>query len=216
MQLILNNKLFKAVVCIGIMLVMFTALFTPSVFAGYQPQATNRNIMNKDSEGNLIEGLDSVYYYKGPWKDDGTVDYYYYPIYSDPMYISDETMFGVWDETNGEWITLPRFRYSQFPAMADVEDEAKKGNYAKAKEELLEYYRSVRYDRIARSSTSLSESLRNRTNAYLEAMARNLYPTNQGGSDQIGIAPTSNEWQTVSVDVTRLLADATGSVESLP
>jgi len=203
MQLILNNRLFKAVVCVGVTLVMLATLFTPSVFAGYQPHATNRNIMNPTD--------DPVYYYEGPWNEDGTIDYYYYPMYSDPMYISDETLFGVWDEINKEWTTLPRFRYSVFSGMAKVEDAAKKGDYVKAKDELVEYYTSVRYDRINRTSTALSETSRNKTNAYLEAMARNVYPINQGGSDQIGIAPTSDEWQTISVDVNRVLTDAIGS-----
>ncbi len=207
MQLILNNRLFKAVVCVGVTLVMLATLFTPSVFAGYQPNATNRNIMNPTD--------DPIYYYEGPWNEDGTINYYYYPLYGDPMYISDETMFGVWDETNGEWATLPRFRYSQFPAMADVEAEAKKGNYSKAKEELLKYYLSVRYERIERTSTSLSETSRDKSDAYMESMARNTYPDVIGTADQIGIVGTTNEWQTISVDVTRILNEAASEYPQL-
>ena len=106
MQLILNNKLFKAVVSIGVTLVMLAVLFTPSVFAGYQPHATNRNIMNPTD--------DPVYYYEGPWNEDGTINYYYYPLYGDPMYMSDEEIFGVWNETNGKWKNS-LFKFYIFP-----------------------------------------------------------------------------------------------------
>lgn len=82
--------------------------------------------------------------------------------YSDPQYITDELLFGVWDSDNQCWIPQenalviksklkypqtndePLIDYSYDPGLAKVEEAVKtcNGNYTKPKALLLQYYRN--------------------------------------------------------------------------
>ncbi|MDR0406172.1 MAG: hypothetical protein LBH54_05155, partial [Clostridiales bacterium] len=65
-----------------------------------------------------------------------------FPPISDPQHIKDADFFGVWNDLIGRWDTAPILRYDLFPDLNRVEGFAKKGDYAKAKDALLAYYRS--------------------------------------------------------------------------
>ena len=80
---------------------------------------------------------DPIYWYEQPRNEDGSYDYFGYPLYGDPQDIPDEEFFGKWDELENMWVYTPYFKYSEFPAMAKVEAAAKAGDYDLAKEELL-------------------------------------------------------------------------------
>ena len=192
----------KGFVSLLLVTTMITMLFVQStVFAGYQPQATNRNIMNPTD--------DPIYYYESPWKEDGTFDYYYYPIYDDPMYISDEDFFGVWDESENAWSTYPYFRYTEYPEMSAVADAAKAGDYDQAKVEMLNYYKKMKSSRVPEKGT-ISDTGWEKYAIYLEAMARNTYPNGFISGDEINFFKVGNEWETVSVDALRTLKVAAG------
>ena len=62
------------------------------------------------------------------------------PEIKDPMHMSDEDFFGIWD--GNEWTAEPVLRYDSFSDLNGVLDQTKKGDYIKAKEELLKYYKS--------------------------------------------------------------------------
>lgn len=57
----------------------------------------------------------------------------------DPMFMSDEEFFGVWDGES--WKTVGKWDYN-FPGLEPVGEAAKTGDYTLAKEKLLEYFRN--------------------------------------------------------------------------
>jgi len=65
-----------------------------------------------------------------------------YPELKDPMYMSDETLFGKYNTTDSMWDIEPILRYDLFEGLNEVEEAAKEGDYITAKELLLTYYRS--------------------------------------------------------------------------
>ena len=101
----------------------------------------------------------------------GPYDYY---IDSDPMQITDEEFYGVWDDTMQRWSSEPYFRYDDFPAMIRVKEAAQAGQYDVAKDELLEYYRSIKDQRVVPYPTTPSKK------HYLisKALQKNVYSVN--------------------------------------
>ncbi len=197
----IKNKIIIAFGAVIFALALSKTMLTPvTVYAGYRPGATNRNI-NMPTD-------DPIFYYESPWQDDGTFDYYHYPIYDDPMYISDEEFFGVWNSEDNVWSVAPYFRYSEYPGMAGVESAAKNGDYLLAKEELLNYYKGMKDQRVSNADIT---SFPSKGKIYLESMARNLYPNGFLSGDEIGFYMTGNDWKTASVDVRQLLNEAKGS-----
>ena len=195
---ICKSRLFKIILCTSLMCTMCVG----EVFGEYHPEATNRNIYKPTG--------DSVYYYESPWGDNGDFDYYHYPVYNDPMYISDEDFFGVWSEADDGWSTLPYFRYSEFEGLKDVENAVKANNYPLAKEMLLEYYQGQRNNRVADLQAYAASTL-DGYEVYLEAMARNAYPNGFLSGEEIGFFMIDNDWKTYSVNVTRVLNQAKGT-----
>ena len=59
----------------------------------------------------------------------------------DPMKLSDEAFFGVWDDERAKWTTTPILRYAQNNSLAETESFVKEGDYESAKNALLDYYR---------------------------------------------------------------------------
>ena len=162
-------------------------------------EATNNNTFRPTD--------DETYWYEQPRNADGSWDPYGYPMYGDPMHITDAEFFGVWDAVMQSWTTAPYFRYSDFPGMADVEAAAKAGNYETAKSELLEYYRSLQTSRAASSVSKPTD----KDALYYELMARNVYAVGLISGDAVNIFEAGETWDTVSVDVTTALAEAAGS-----
>lgn len=91
----------------------------------------------------LLTSVPSVFAYDGTQNEyyEAAIRQYDAYDYSDPQVISDETMFGVWDGES--WIEGPLLDYENYPGLSQVEEESKAGNYDRAKEELLVYYREV-------------------------------------------------------------------------
>lgn len=58
---------------------------------------------------------------------------------TDPQIFPDEEFFGKWN--GGSWEIEPAFDYEKYPELQDIEDAAKAGDYAGAKEAALEYYK---------------------------------------------------------------------------
>ena len=120
-------------------------------------------------------------------------------IEEDPMLITDEEFFGVFDEEGNE-IVPSYFRYDEYPEMAAVKEAAMKGDYEAAKEAYYAYYLPMKYELIA-PQTSLSAT----TLLHCEMQARNVYSAIHTG---LPIAITDfvgTEWTTVEVNSSILL-----------
>lgn len=81
----------------------------------------------------------------------------------DPMKMSDESFFGKWDKSINGWLETPILQYESYSELGRVEAYAKKGHYDRAKEALLEYYRSrdknLEYEVTPTESASLKTRL---------------------------------------------------------
>ncbi len=133
-----------------------------------------------------------------------------YPIFDDPMHISDEAFFGKWNATKGSWELNPYFRYADFPDMAKVEAAAKSGNYETAKVELKAYYQR-HFDEKATKQTSLTVANQSYHKIMYEYLSRNAYPTSYISSFPINIFTIPKNKGEVTVDVTNRLNEAIGS-----
>ena len=131
-----------------------------------------------------------------------------YPIFDDPMLISDEAFFGKWNATKGSWELKPYFRYAEFPDMANVEAAAKAGNYETAKAELKAYYQR-HFDEKATKVTSIDDDLDYYKLKY-EFISRNTYPVSNI-CNPINMFTISKDKKEITVDVTRRLNEALGT-----
>ena len=124
----------------------------------------------------------------------GPYDYYIDP---DPMQISDEDFFGVWDDSMQRWSKQPYFRYDDFPAMIRVKEAAQAGQYNVAKDELLEYYRSIQDERSIPYTSVPSYKM------YItsKAFQKNLYAVNFSSGTITDFVNVDNEWKECSVNV---------------
>ena len=173
------KKLICAFLCITV-----AAASSPVIFASAESETA--------SETGLTRGMEA------------TFDY---PILSDPYQMSDEEVFGVWNESEQNWSVEPKFAYSKWENMSAVENAAKSGDYAAAKEALLDYYRTYCSDRINPVYTYPG------TDSYTRSMAlaRNFYGTTFGSNAVKGLFELDNEMKERAVDVTSSIADAIGS-----
>ena len=78
---------------------------------------------------------------------------YDYTIPADPMQLSDEEFLGKWDSSVNAWIEKPYFDYDKYEGLTPVKEAVKNGDYKTAKNELLEYYRSVKDERSSPATT---------------------------------------------------------------
>ena len=132
---------------------------------------------------------------------------YNYPILTDPMQMSDEELFGAWSTAEEGWMVEPKFAYSEWPAMQAVEEAAKAGDYAAAKDALLEYYRTECSDRISQVYTHPGE----RALEQSLALARNFYGVNYGSNVIRKLFEVDNTMKERHIDVTSSIASAAGS-----
>lgn len=169
--------------------------FNVTVSAKMGENSTNMNIFKPTD--------DPIYWYEQPRNDDGSYDYYGYPLYGDPQDIPDEEFFGKWDELENMWVNVPYFKYAEYPDMAKVEEAAKAGNYELAKEELLAYYKIYGEQRIEHTtSTPYAYNF-----LYLDNIARNTFPTLANGQ-AVGIVEITDEWTDCTLDVEYTFANA--------
>ena len=132
-----------------------------------------------------------------------------YPELKDPMHMSDEAFFGKWDSSQNAWAmvfnstfgqntNVPSLKYDLYPELKNVEKYVKEGNYAKAKEALLTYYRG-RNEKISwvlpqTSHTDMANYLRT------EMINEKIYSFLEGG-DPVGLVEIDDElgWHTVDL-----------------
>ena len=121
-------------------------------------------------------------------------DTYDFEMMSDPMDVTDEEFFGVWDAESQSWSTESWFRYDEFPEMEKVESAVKNGDYDKAKEELRKYYISRKDVLYTQSGVNVNDADR----LQAELQARNMYAATTTGTP-IEIVPGVNgDWQVMS------------------
>lgn len=133
---------------------------------------------------------------------------YDYVVDGDPMQISDEEFFGVWDSTAGEWTSQPYFRYDEFPDMIKVKEAAQLGNYSRAKDELLEYYRGVQSERMIPVMTNTGRNRLIRS----EALQKNVYVVSAFNGYIQGFFNVDNEWEEHRIDVTNSFGTSVAGV----
>lgn len=124
-------------------------------------------------------------------------DTYDFPMGKDPMNISDEDFFGEWDPEEGIWIRESLLNYEKFPALADVENAAKIGDYEMAKQALMDYYVPQKANKCGIGSPATATQL---LEAELEA--RNFYSVAFQNGVSRAIAEIPSDWTDISVDVT--------------
>lgn len=64
-----------------------------------------------------------------------------YEEFTDTSGVGDDVFFGVWDSSSDSWTIPAQLDYAKHGGLGKVESAAKSGDYTKAKEELLRYYK---------------------------------------------------------------------------
>lgn len=127
------------------------------------------------------------------YKKDANGDFDVPSQYVDEIYgISDASFFGVY--SGGKWTTKPLLNYSATPAMAEVEERAKAGDYAGAKEALLEERREAAKNYPLAGQTSYNHD--NAAYAYL--LSKNIFHYE---SKYVGKVSAGNEFKKVTIDL---------------
>ncbi len=123
----------------------------------------------------------------------------------DPMHMSDEELFGAWDEEEGIWTVEPILRYDAYEEeLAKVKEAAKEGNYDNAKSELLGYYRLKDDDEIYCYEPASDYSI------YADAMNDKIW-TYQDNDKFIGQAYIGTEWDWYSIDISGTASSGFGT-----
>ena len=118
-----------------------------------------------------------------------------FPPLEDPMHISDEEFFGVWNNSNNTWTRGPILMYDKIPELASIEEKAKIGDYENAKSLLLAYYRTKGGDSIY--TYGENNKYKVETDALYEKMGGWLQMDNFLASNMI-----TSDWQWVTFDLT--------------
>ena len=177
--------------------IIFSLGVNTTGYARYGVGATNTHTWKP------IEG-DDIVWYEGPVDENGKLDYEFYPTYNDPYDLTDEEFFGEWDAHDNIWLQVPYFKYSEFPEMAKVEAAAKAGDYALAKTELWEYYKIYGAQRITETTATPSA----KAGPYLNAVARNIFPTSSVGYAEEFKGIEYGEWKDYEIDVRKSMNSA--------
>ena len=139
----------------------------------------------------FADGTDDLITYEKP------ADAFDYSIDEDPMQITDEEFFGAWSETAQSWIQKPYFSYGKYSGLSAVEDAVKRGNYAEAKDALLEYYRSVQEERSLTPMSHPGATAVIRT----QALEKNVYAVSEQNGLAQGFFNVDNDWEEHRIDV---------------
>ncbi|NLB42103.1 MAG: DNRLRE domain-containing protein, partial [Clostridiales bacterium] len=107
----------------------------------------------------------------------------------DPMFMSDEEFFGVWDGDN--WTIEGKWNYS-YPGLEPMGEAAKTGDYTSAKERLFEYFKN------RKPEDTLQGAARN--TGWSNMRIDDFYHL-QGSEYYQGETTISNEWQVNYADV---------------
>ena len=93
-------------------------------------------------------------------------------VYQDE--VSDDELFGVWDDTAGEWSVEPLLDYDEYRGLLAVQEAAKSGDIPLAKAELLDYYESKFDSTDLGYSPTTSKANLNIARMYLENIVTEL------------------------------------------
>ena len=128
--------------------------------------------------------------------------------YTDNINISDEVFYGKYNSTTSTWTNKGYLNYEKFEGLSLAEEAVKKGDYAEAKREVLEFYRRLykTYSTAAPASPSRNDMLFNRLNRNNVVLNDN---SNYTLWDIVGVGKTPAYTQ---VDVKNFL----GAVLNLP
>ncbi|MBR5517621.1 MAG: DNRLRE domain-containing protein [Clostridia bacterium] len=162
----------KKIISFALLICMLTTL-TP-VFAS-ETEADTSELITYDAPDN--------------WDD--------YVIDSDPMQITDEEFFGVWDKDLEKWTSKPYFRYDDFADMLPVKEAAMEGDYDLAKDELLKYYKGVAPERSIPQATHPGK-VKRMTSLALE---KNAYYVNTMNGSIINFFNVDNDLSEHRIDV---------------
>ena len=116
-----------------------------------------------------------------------------YPGIKVPTHMSDGEFFGVWDVAQNSWSIQPKLRYDLYEGLSGVCTQAKKGDYTKAEDELLSYYR-------ARTGVPEYKLPGDNNPLYADAMSEKIYGWMEVDS-AVGVTAVKPEWQYYTVDL---------------
>ena len=110
------------------------------------------------------EELDNYY--------DDTVQQYQQYDYADPNIITDEELFGKWEDDS--WSIEPLLDYDNYPEMSAVLEMAQNGDYEGAKDAILEFYRNGPFKNYKYLDPGTDGTAVN-NRAKAEALMENMY-----------------------------------------
>lgn len=129
----------------------------------------------------------------------GYANTYDYPIYCDPMRIRDEQFLGQWDTLNGCWKRESILDYEKYEKeLQDVIVQVKEGNYSKAKECLLTYYRNKFQNYDINISNEMNEE---NDEICCQALERNVYSSVCMNGVPVGFLDmdTTCKWRSIDI-----------------
>lgn len=109
----------------------------------------------------------------------------------DPQHMTDEELFGVWDDNTGRWTTESKFDYTYSDDLAEVEKAVKNNDYTLAKEKLLDAMRKRK-----RTATSYYGA---RNTNFANQIVDGIYSWQV--SPYISEFSAGNDWETIYVDI---------------
>jgi len=131
-----------------------------------------------------------------------------YKILKDPMRVSDEDFFGIWDSEKQVFKKEGIFDFDKYSKeLASVICAVKSGDYKLAKDELLRYYRENRIPDLYKARET-HEGIDEETRMRCLALEKNVYSANSMNGKAMDFFTVSEKytWHTVNVtrSVTRL------------
>ena len=116
--------------------------------------------------------------------------------FKDPQHMTDEEFFGVWNNLKDNWDVLGKLDYESYPDLSAVEDAAKSGDYALAKEELLLYMQN-RKTALTSSASGRDTNFANMSAAGFYQMGSTSYYRGEfnapGGENTVSVRVSSSE-----------------------
>jgi len=116
--------------------------------------------------------------------------------FKDPQHMTDEDFFGVWNDSEDNWDVLGKLDYESYPDLSAVEDAAKSGDYALAKEELLLYMKN-RKTALTSSASGRDTNFANMSAAGFYQMGNTSYYRGEfnapGGENTVSVRVSSSD-----------------------
>jgi len=129
---------------------------------------------------------------------------YGFDSYTDPQFLTDEYFYSQYDKETGEWIEKGLINYDDFPEMATMKEAVMEGDYEKAKELYLAYYKHKFSYTTLGVGTYVNETNRLISNLAVE----NFFVPNV---DPVTMFKVEDEYQEYAVNVTSLAQETKGA-----